>query len=118
MKEAVLSSISDAFETYNESLEEGDEEDFNELLKGIIGRAFEYGARYGLTIDGQELIAPAIGNLIDFFEDIALSMLYARKGKRGVLELSNFPLEINPLRDVDLDRLLFYDDSLKKHQGS
>jgi len=66
-----------------------------------------------LIIKGQELIAPAVGNLIDFFEDIALSILYARKGKRGLLELSNFPLEINPLRDVNLDRVLFYNDSLK-----
>ena len=58
LKEAVVSSLSDIMETYAESIEEDDEEDFNELFKGIISRAFEYGVKYGLTVNGRELIAP------------------------------------------------------------
>ncbi|MBO8174869.1 MAG: hypothetical protein H0Z18_06380 [Thermococcus sp.] len=114
LREAVLSSLSDTMETYSESVEEGDEENFNELLKDIISRAFEYDmVRYGLKIGDIELIAPAIGNLIDFFEDVAWSILYARKGRKGILDLSNLPLEVNPLRGMDLERSLFYTDSLK-----
>ncbi|USS40966.1 hypothetical protein NF865_01735 [Thermococcus aggregans] len=114
LKDAVLSSLSDTMETYTESVEEGDEEDFNELLKGIISRAFEYNMiRYGLKIGDIELIAPAIGNLIDFLEDVALSILYARKGREGILDLSNLPLEVNPLRGMNLERSLFYTESLK-----
>jgi len=67
LKGAVVSSLSDTVETYTGSAEEDDEEDFNELLKGIISRAFEYGVKYGLAVNGRELIAPAWGNLIDFF---------------------------------------------------
>ncbi|ASJ15709.1 hypothetical protein A3L04_00765 [Thermococcus chitonophagus] len=99
LKEAVLSSLSDTVGTYTESIEEEDEEDFNELLKGIVMRAFEHSVKYGLAVNGKELIAPACGNLIDFFEDVALSIVYARGGKHAVTELMSLPVEINSIRN-------------------
>ncbi|WP_048147920.1 hypothetical protein [Palaeococcus ferrophilus] len=113
LRKAVLSSLLDAVETYNESVKEGDEEDFSKLLGDIVLRGFEYDVRYGLKIEDVELIAPAIGNLLHFLEDVALSLVYVKKGKNGIKSLSAFPLDINPLKTVDIGRSMFSNDSLK-----
>ncbi len=124
LKGAVVSSLSDTVETYTESVEEGDEEDFNELLKGIISRAFEYGVKYGLAVNGRELIAPACGNLIDFFEDVALSIVYAGGGKDSIIELMSLPVEVNPLRNnpvtrnMSIEEVFFPEGPLKLFFGT
>lgn len=124
LKEAVLSSLSDAVETYIESVREGDEEDFNELLKSILSRAFEYDVKYGLEVDGKELIAPACGNLIEFFEDVALSIVYAVGGKDAIAKLMSLPVEVNPLRNnpvtknMSIEDILFPGGSLKLFFGT
>jgi len=124
LREAVLSSLSDAVETYTESVGEGDEEDFNELLKSILSRAFEHDVKYGLEVNGKELIAPACGNLIEFFEDVALSIVYAVEGKDAIVKLMSLPVELNPLRNnpvtknMSIEETLFPEGSLKLFFGT
>ncbi|WP_456366075.1 hypothetical protein [Thermococcus sp.] len=116
----VLDSLKEAIKVTEDELSDGEQDIINplEIFKNSSDQLLFDIVSFGLSVGDKVLINQPRGFFIDFLEDAAFSVLYARRGTKGIKCLTNLPLEINPYKYMEPVNLVSQDNGIKLFFGA
>ncbi len=118
----VLDSLKDTIKVIEDELSDGEQYimDPLEVFKNSSDQLLFDMVSFGLSVGNKVLINQPRGFFIDFLEDAAFSVLYARRGMKGIECLISLPLEINPYKYVEPAnlKLVSHDNGIKLFFGT